>query len=183
MSMAASPVRFNQRPIVVVMGVSGSGKSTVGAAVALRQNLPFLDADDYHPEPNIEKMSAGIPLTDEDRWPWLAALGGAIHAAAQDKGGVIATCSALKRTYRAYLREQIGLPMVFALLDGSRETLFQRISARSDHYMPPSLLDSQLAALERPDEAEPALILSIEGDVDDIVAELIDRISAMTKTT
>lgn len=162
------------------MGVSGSGKSTIGEALALRARLPFLDADDYHPPSNVEKMSTGIPLTDEDRWPWLAALGDAMRAAADAEGGVVATCSALKRAYRSRLSEHVGRPMIYALLDGSRETLFKRISARKDHYMPPSLLDSQLAALEKPGADEPARTFSIEQDVDAIVAEIESVVDALS---
>jgi len=123
---AVSRVRFDRRPVVVVMGVSGCGKSTVGAALAERQGLPFLDGDDFHPDANVGKMSRGIPLTDEDRWPWLATLGAAMRSNADKAGGVVATCSALKRAYRTKLTEAIGLPTVFVLLDGSRDTLLAR---------------------------------------------------------
>ncbi len=181
MSTAVSPVRFERRPIVVVMGVSGSGKTTIGEALARRQNLPFLDADDFHPQANIDKMSAAIPLTDDDRWPWLKALGAAMRQAAENEGGVIATCSALKRSYRSHLSEHVGLPMIYALLDGSRETLFKRISARKDHYMPPSLLDSQLAALERPAADEPVATFSIENDAEAIVEEIEAALAALSK--
>jgi len=153
------------------MGVSGCGKSTVGEALAERQGLPFLDGDDFHPEANVDKMSHGIPLTDDDRWPWLAILGAAMRAHADQTGGVVATCSALKRVYRSKLSEAIGLPVVFLLLEGNRDTLFARMSARKDHYMPPSLLDSQLAALELPQSDEPVLTVSIARDVDAIVDE------------
>ncbi|KAA5605109.1 gluconokinase [Roseospira marina] len=177
---AASSVRFERRPVVVVMGVSGSGKSTVGAALALRLGVPFLDADDFHPPANVDKMSRGLPLTDVDRWPWLEALGAAMGARADDVGGVVAGCSALKRAYRARLTDTVGRPLVFLVLDGRRETLFARMSARQGHYMPPSLLDSQLADLERPADDEPALVLSIEQDADALVAEALDALAAMT---
>jgi len=154
------------------MGVSGCGKSTVGADLARRQGLPFLEADGFHPLANVEKMSRGIPLNDEDRWPWLAVLGAAMRENAVESGGVIASCSALKRAYRSCLSQHVGLPMLFALLDGDRETLFARMSARKDHYMPASLLDSQLADLERPAPDEPAVSISFERGVDDIVGEL-----------
>jgi len=162
------------------MGVSGSGKSTIGAALALRLGVPFLDADDYHPPANVEKMSRGIPLTDSDRWPWLVALGEAMRARADAVGGVISGCSALKRIYRQRLAEAVGLPLLFLVLDGSRETLFRRMSARTDHYMPPSLLDSQLADLERPTDDEPALILTIEQDVDSLVDEALVALAPLT---
>ncbi len=179
MSTAASRVRFDRRPVVVVMGVSGCGKSTVGAALARRQGLPYLEGDDFHPASNVDKMSRGIPLTDDDRWPWLASLGAAMRANADQAGGVVATCSALKRAYRTTLADAIGLPTVFVLLDGSRDTLFARMSARTGHYMPPSLLDSQLAALERPQADEPVVTISIENDVDAIVDEAEATLSAL----
>ncbi|MBB4266530.1 gluconokinase [Roseospira visakhapatnamensis] len=177
---AASRVRFQQRPVVVVMGVSGSGKSTIGAALALRLGLPFLDADDYHPPANVDKMSRGVPLTDTDRWPWLTALGGAMREQADQVGGVIAACSALKRAYRQHLAEAVGLPLVSVLLDGDRDLLLRRMQARRDHYMPPSLLDSQIADLEHPAEDEPVLILSIDQDVDDLVDTAAQALARLT---
>ena len=175
MSMVASQFPFKARPIIVPMGVCGCGKSTIGAELASRQGLTFMDADDYHPPANVEKMSTGIPLTDEDRWPWLTALGAAMRAEADKDGGVICGCSALKQSYRAHLADKIGLPILFVLLDGSRELLFERISARKDHYMPPSLLDSQLAILERPNAKEPAFTVSIDQSVAEIVDEIEQR--------
>ena len=176
MSMAELPVRFEDRPIIIVMGVSGSGKSTVGAALAQRLGLPFLDADDFHPQSNVEKMSQGIPLTDEDRWPWLDSLSQGILDEAGRAGGVVATCSALKRTYRDHLRNRIRRPFAFALLDGKRDTLLKRIQARKDHYMPASLLDSQLADLERPGDGETATTVSIEENVEQIVDRILSVI-------
>lgn len=169
MSTVASQFPFENRPIVVVMGVSGCGKSTIGAELARRQILPFMDADDYHPPSNVEKMSAGIALTDEDRWPWLTRLGEVMAEKAGEAGGVVCACSALKRVYRDRLAGTIGLPVLFILLDGTRDLLWERMSARKDHYMPPSLLDSQLATLERPAEDEPALTISIDHPIDVIV--------------
>ncbi|WP_221238262.1 gluconokinase [Roseospira visakhapatnamensis] len=162
------------------MGVSGSGKSTVGAALAARLDVPFLDADDYHPPASVDKMSRGIPLTDGDRWPWLDALGTAMRARADAVGGVIAGCSALKRAYRQRLRDTLEVPVVFVVLDGGRETLLARMTARPDHYMPPSLLDSQRADLERPTDDEPAVSLSIEQDVDTLVTEALAALAPLT---
>lgn len=172
MSMAASQVRFNKRPVVVVMGVSGAGKTTVASALASRLDLPFLDADDFHPKDNVDKMARGLPLADEDRWPWLASLGDAMQQTSEQQGGVVAACSALKVGYRSCLSEHVKIPMIYVLLDGSRETLFDRINARKGHYMPASLLDSQLADLEMPAPDEPVLIISIERDVDGIVNDI-----------
>ena len=165
------------------MGVSGSGKSTVGAALAQHLGLPFLDADDYHPAANVAKMSQGIPLTDDDRWPWLETLGKAMHETAEQSGGAIAACSALKCIYRTKLSGHIGLPMVYVLLDGERDTLLKRMNVRQDHYMPASLLDSQLADLERPRSDEPVYTVSIEQDVESIVEELIAVLDAQANGT
>ena len=175
MSTVASQFRFEDKPIVIVMGVSGCGKSTIGAELARRRDIPFMDADDYHPTANVEKMSKGIPLTDDDRWPWLTRLAETMKEKAQSTGGVVCGCSALRRVYRTHLRDGIGLPMVFVLLDGSREVLFDRMSARKDHYMPASLLDSQLATLERPEPDEPAFAISIDQPVEEIVKAIETR--------
>ena len=169
MSMEASLFPFENKPIVVIMGVCGCGKSTIGAELARQHDLPFMDADDYHPEANVEKMSKGIPLTDEDRWPWLTRLAETMREQADHIGGVVCACSALKLSYRTHIAEKVGKPVLFVLLDGSRQLLLDRMSARKDHYMPTSLLDSQLAILERPGEDEPAIIVSIDHDVADIV--------------
>jgi len=177
MSTAESPVRFEDRPIVIVMGVSGSGKSTVGAALAERLGVPFLDADDFHPKANVEKMSNGIPLTDEDRWPWLDSLSQGIRDEAAESGGVVAACSALKLIYRDRLREGIRFPLTFALLDGNRDQILRRMEARKDHYMPASLLDSQLADLERPDAHEVVVTVTIDDEVEHIVDHLLANIS------
>lgn len=175
MSMVVSLFPFKDRPIVVVMGVSGCGKSTIGAELARRQSVPFMDADDYHPAANVEKMSAGIALTDDDRWPWLARLGEVMREKAVETGGVVCACSALKRSYREVLAEVIGLPVLFVLLDGHRDLLWQRMSARKDHYMPPSLLDSQLATLERPGPDEPAITVSVDQPIGEMVAAIEAR--------
>lgn len=169
--MAAAPVRFERRPIVVVMGVAGSGKSTLAAALAKRLGLPVLEGDDFHPKTNIEKMSRGVPLSDADRWPWLTALGDAMRARADEQGGVVAACSALRRAYRTHLSARVGKPLVYVLLDVNRETLAQRLRARR-HFMPESLLQSQLETLERPAADEPALIVSGDRELDGLVDEV-----------
>lgn len=137
--------------VVVVMGVSGSGKTTIGTALARELGVVYAEADEFHSQANIDKMTSGIPLTDEDRLPWLRAIAAwvAEHA---ETGGVV-TCSALKRPYRDVLRS--GGDVWFLHLHGDRETLARRMSGRSGHFMPVSLLESQLAALEplEPDEA------------------------------
>jgi gluconokinase len=134
-------------PLVVVMGIAGVGKSAVGHELADRFAVEYADGDDFHPAANIAKMSAGTPLTDEDRWPWLDRIAGWIqdHTAAGIPG--IVTCSALKRIYRDRLS---GPNVVFVHLIGSHDLIAQRLAARKGHYMPPSLLASQFATLEEP---------------------------------
>ena len=155
--------------IIIVMGVSSSGKSSVGQAIARRLHVPFLDGDGYHPEANVEKMRAGIPLNDEDRWPWLERLARALHEAAERKGASVGACSALKRAYRDFLAQQAGEPITFVYLDGSREIIGERMARRHHEYMPTSLLDSQFATLEVPDPAtENVLVVPVTDSIEKI---------------
>jgi gluconokinase len=140
---------------VIVMGVSGSGKTTLGTALAKHLGIEFIEGDSLHPAENIAKMSAGTPLTDEDRWPWLANIARATSA----KPDSVVSCSALKRVYRDRLREGIGPQLRFICLMVSRAELERRMTARRGHFMPPGLLDSQLAALEPPLAEADALVL------------------------
>jgi gluconokinase len=144
---------------IVVMGVSGSGKSTLGAWLAEALACPFLEADAFHGEANIAKMAAGEPLTDADRWPWLDRLGAALAAAVTQDGLAVAACSALKRTYRERLRAAVAAPVSFLFLETRPAVLAARIVGRRGHFMPASLLTSQLETLEPPGADEPALIL------------------------
>ena len=153
-------------PAIVIMGVSGSGKSSVGEKLGRRLALPFRDADEFHPPANIAKMSSGIPLTDEDRWPWLDAIGHALHEAT---GGLIVACSALRRIYRQRLTSSAGRPVLFLLLAGSKQTIGQRLGGRKGHFMPASLLDSQFATLEPPAADELAVSISVEQPLDAVV--------------
>jgi len=156
---------------VVVMGVSGSGKTTVGAALADALGLPFVDGDSLHPAANVAKMAAGIPLDDADRAPWLDAIGAVLAA-----GPVVVACSALKRAYRDRLRAAApALQLVF--LDGSPSLLASRMAARPGHFMPTTLLDSQLATLERPEPDEHAFTADIVEPSDEIVASLAERMT------
>lgn len=160
---------MNPPPALVVMGVSGCGKSTVGAALAEALGVPFVDADDLHPLTNVEKMRAGLPLDDDDRWPWLRAVGEAIHAAStgsttptrstshhKPATGVVVACSALRVSYRDAIRDEAPSTR-FVLLQGDREMLLARLRARTGHFMPASQLDSQLEALEPLGPDEPGL--------------------------
>ena len=147
--------------LVLVMGVSGAGKSTIGTLLAQRLAVPFADADAFHPPANIAKMSAGAPLTDADRWPWLDAIGAWLDARAATGEGGIVTCSALKRSYRDRLLA--GRPAVRLLhLSGDPALIGARQAKRPDHFMPASLMASQFATLEAPGAEEGAIVLSVE---------------------
>jgi carbohydrate kinase (thermoresistant glucokinase family) len=149
---------------IVVMGVSGCGKSSVGIALAEALGARFIDGDDLHPEANKAKMGAGIPLDDSDRLPWLELVGQALTP------NTVIACSALKRVYRE--RILAGAPNTFFIhLDGSREILEQRLGARSGHFMPASLLDSQLATLEPLGSDEPGCVLNVEDSVSRLVEQ------------
>lgn len=165
--------------IIIAMGVSSSGKSVVGDALAQRLGAPFLDGDGYHPPANKEKMRSGIPLTDEDRWPWLETLAGALKDAADESNISVGACSALKRAYRDYLVEKAGEPILFVFLDGPKDVIAKRIAARQHEYMPASLLDSQFATLERPGGDENVLTLSIEEPIEEIATKAADAIGSL----
>jgi gluconokinase len=171
----SQPRRGAAANLIVVMGVSGSGKSSVGEKLAERLDLPFRDADSFHPKANIDKMSAGIALTDEDRWPWLDAIGAALHDA---KGGMIVACSALKRVYRDRLRAKVVRPLSFVWLDGSQETIARRLGGRRGHFMPASLLDSQFATLEPPGPDEGVIRISVELPLAEVVATAAAELAA-----
>lgn len=150
---------------VIVMGVSGSGKSTLGSALAHVLDCGFLEGDQFHSPEAVARMASGIALTDEDRWPWLDRLGQAIGAKVAAEGIVVAACSALRRVYRERLRKAVGAPVSFVLMDADRDELMRRMTGRTGHYMPPSLLDSQLNTLERPDPDEGILALDSRQSV------------------
>ncbi len=168
MSMAESPLLSEHR-LFVVMGVAGCGKSTVGAALADRIGAAYIDGDSLHPSANIRKMSAGTPLTDDDRAPWLDKVG---EALADGGGKRIIGCSALKRTYRDRIRTSSGEPTGFLHLTGARAVIEARMHLRTGHFMPASLLESQFSTLEPlwPDEVGCAI--EIDRPVGEIVAEL-----------
>lgn len=164
-------------PPIVVMGVSGSGKSTVGADLAKRVGGVFLDADDLHPKANVEKMSRGIPLTDEDRAPWLDTVGKAIRQRQGEGRVVVMACSALKRKYRERIRAEMPSAF-FVLLVGTREELERRLQARHGHFMPPSLLDSQLDTLEPLGSNEHGATVNIHGSKEQVVDRALDAVAS-----
>jgi gluconokinase len=161
---------------VVVMGVSGSGKSTVAAGLVERLHWDFAEGDEFHPPENVEKMRAGIPLTDEDRWPWLRRLADWIGEHERAGACCIVTCSALKRSYRDLLRD--GHPSVwYAHVTADAELIRERMEKRQGHYMPASLLDSQLELLEPLGDDEPGVTISGADEPDAVVEELLAALS------
>lgn len=163
--------------ILVVMGVSGSGKSTIARMLAGRLHWVYEDGDWLHPQANIEKMRGGMALTDDDRRPWLHAVAARIDAIRREGGRAVIACSALKRAYRDILvGERRDVRLVF--LDGEREILAQRLAARDGHFMPPSLLDSQLAALEEPHADERPIVVSIDAGPREIVEAIVAKLRA-----
>lgn len=158
---------------MIVAGVSGSGKTTVGALLAGRLRWHFADADTFHPDANVAKMRAGIPLTDEDRWPWLRAIANWMDARIAAGESAVVTCSALKRSYRNLLLcERPEATMVF--LETSREELLRRLSARQGHFFPQRLLDSQLADVEQPKADEHVLAIQDEAEAAQTAAKIIN---------
>lgn len=153
---------------LVVMGVSSSGKSTIARALADRLGWRFADGDDFHPKANIEKQRAGLPLTDDDRWPWLQSIADEIDRVIADGGKLVVACSALRRVYRdLLLHGRHDIRIIY--LNGSKELIAKRMAARKNHFMPPSLLDSQFRTLEVPGPDERPITVSIDDDIDGIV--------------
>lgn len=166
-------------PLLVVMGVCGSGKTTVGAALAARLGLPFRDADDLHPQANVARMRAGVPLTDADRMPWLDVVGAWLAARAGT--GAVISCSALRRSYRDVLGSHAP-DVAFAHLDGAPATIAARLAARPGHFMPAALLESQLATLEPLGPDETGTTLDVTRPVDELVAALAGTPSPPTES-
>jgi gluconokinase len=160
---------------LIVMGVSGSGKSTIAARLAERLNWVYEDGDRFHPASNVAKMSAGQPLTDEDRWPWLQAIADEVDRVCQAGGHVVIACSALKRAYRELLvHGRRDVRIVF--LKGTQRLIADRLARRKDHFMPPGLLDSQFKTLEPPAADENPVIASIDASVDTIVEDIVRQL-------
>ena len=161
-----------EAPRIVVMGPSGAGKSVVGAALAEALGMPFLDADSLHPESNVEKMAAGIPLTDGDRGPWLQLVG---RALAESSDGLVVACSALRRSYRELIRAEAPTALFVELrVDPAR--LRQRVAGRTGHFMPAALVDSQLATLEPLGADESGVTVDNVGGIQDVVGRVLDAL-------
>ncbi len=172
---AGTPLRLDPGTRhVVVMGVSGSGKTTVAHAIARLTGLLFAEADDFHTRANVQKMSAGTPLDDEDRWPWLHDLALWMAQRAEEGRSTVLACSALKRAYRDVLSE--GPLVDFVHLHGPAEVIRERIAAREDHYMPASLLDSQLADLEPLERSERGVVLDVSLPPQELAGQAVSRL-------
>ena len=169
-----------EKPLIVVMGVAGSGKTTIASGLAETLGVPFVEGDSLHPAANVKKMAAGIALTDEDRWPWLEAIGDRIEVERVTGHGVVVSCSALKHVYRDCLRKQVHGTVQFILLDGTPELIGDRMRKRKGHFMPPALLDSQFATLEKPTADEHAVILDISHPIPALLAEAANSVIPAT---
>lgn len=166
---------------VVVMGVSSTGKSTIAAALADQLGWRFIEGDDLHPRSNVAKMENGQPLTDEDRAPWLRAIAERAGEASAAGHCAVITCSALKRQYRDLLRQGVAA-MYFVHLHGSRQLLESRMAKRERHFMPVSLLESQLDTLEPLDDDEDGVVIDVAGSVDEVVAQASSAVSARLRS-
>ena len=164
---------MNEAQVLIIMGVSGSGKSVVGKALAEKLGWTFFDGDDYHPKLNVEKMSKGIPLNDDDRRPWLLTLHGLIQKELESNQSAILASSALKQSYRDLLKGKLE-NVTFVYLKGSFDLILSRMKARTDHFMKAGMLKSQFATLEEPADA---LTVSIDASVPAIVQEIIDKLN------
>ncbi|MFO1110252.1 MAG: gluconokinase [Bradyrhizobium sp.] len=173
--MAHAGTRSDIPCALIVMGVSGAGKSTVAEALSARLGWRCEDGDRFHPASNVAKMSAGEPLTDEDRWPWLKAIADEIDRLCGKRQHAVVACSALRRAYREVLvhgREDVRI----VFLDGAKEVIAARLAARKGHFMPPGLLDSQFRTLERPAPEEDAVTVSIDATVEAIVDNIVRQL-------
>lgn len=173
MLMAASPLR-SEGTIYVVMGVSGCGKSMIGEAIAAKLGVAFIEGDSLHPAANVTKMAAGVPLDDSDRFPWLDRIGAEISGAGPE--GLVVSCSSLKKIYRDRLRGFAEGRVVFVFLSGSEAVLAGRMEARRGHFMPASLLQSQLATLEDPSGEPGVITIDVSPAPDQVIAAALEAI-------
>lgn len=162
-----------QLPLICVMGVSASGKTTIGIALATALGVPFADADALHSEANRRKMTLGTPLNDDDRWPWLTAVGARFDESADT--GLVLACSALKRAYRDLIRA-VAPDVVFVHLHGAHDLLRERVGRRTGHFMPAALLNSQSATLEKLEVDEPGIVVDIASTPVEIVEAIVNRL-------
>jgi gluconokinase len=167
--------------VVVVMGVAGTGKTTIGPLLAARLGVPYAEGDDFHPPANIAKMSAGIPLDDGDRWPWLDAIGAWAHERAGLGLGGVVSSSALKRAYRDRLRASAP-GIVFVHLTGDRELVEKRMAHRQGHFMPTALLDSQFATLQPLEPDEPGVAVDVSGSPEEITDRAVNALRALERS-
>ena len=164
--------------VIILMGVSGCGKTVVGEALAKRLGIPFLEGDDFHPPQNVANMSSGLPLDDDDRVDWMTAIR---NAMLEQAGSAIVSCSALKRKHRAFLAD-LPKPVRFVYLRGGRELLKRRIESRIGHFFDPKLLGSQMASLEEPFPDENARVVDVDPPVEKIVATIHARLETLDKS-
>lgn len=174
MLMAVSPLR-SERPIYVIMGVSGCGKSMVGEAIATALQVPFVEGDTLHPVSNVAKMAQGVPLDDNDRLPWLDRIGDEIAGAGPE--GLVISCSSLRKIYRDRLRSFAPGRVVFVFLSGSEAVLGERMAARRGHFMPASLLNSQLATLEDPSGEPGVITVDVSPPSQQVIASALEAIA------
>jgi gluconokinase len=177
-SALQSSFRYSTRLALVVMGVSGSGKTTVGERLAADLKVDFIDGDAFHSPEARAKMASGRPLDDEDRWPWLDRIGRALADRAAHGRGLIVACSALKRTYRDRLRSAVGPQLRFLYLKGDEAPMRARVAGRKGHYMPASLVQSQFDALEEPSGEPDVVTLPADVDLDTVVAKTVQGLAA-----
>ncbi len=183
MSTAESQPPSEPRLPIIVMGVSGSGKTTVGKALARASGLPFFDGDDLHTPQARAKMAAGVALDDADRWPWLERIGACLADAAAHPAGVIIACSALRRIYRDRLRASAGPMLRFVYLEGGEALMRQRVARRKGHYMPASLVESQFAALEPPAGEGGVVTMAADAELSQAIPRILSKIrTAKSKT-
>lgn len=172
----ALPASERGQQVIIVMGVTGCGKSSLGREIASSLDAPFLEGDEFHPEANIAKMSAGIPLTDEDRVGWLDLLAREIRQRAETGASVVMSCSALKKKYREQLNDVSGQDILYVFMDGPKEVIAARLDQRKGHYMPPSLLDSQLEALDPPGEDEHVIRVDLRKSIAEMLGDVMNHL-------